>query len=67
MHIMLLVDTSYEKQIATVRTSYGLSDLFQIGQSNRQDYILSYFFKYLCRIKISTILLIRKLSCSNNI
>ena len=40
-HIILHIKTFYENQAATVKTSYGLSDFFQIGQGVRQGCILS--------------------------
>ena len=40
-HIVILVKTLYENQAATVKTSYRLSDFFQIGQGVRQGCILS--------------------------
>ena len=40
-HIILLIKNLYENQTATVKTSYGLSDFFQIGQGVRQGCILS--------------------------
>ena len=40
-HIILLIKNLYENQTATVKTSYGLSDFFQIGQGVVQGCILS--------------------------
>ena len=40
-HIILLIKNLYENQTATVKTSYGLSDFFQIEQGVRQGCILS--------------------------
>ena len=38
-HIVLLLKTMYEEQKAAVRTSYGLTEWFGIGQGVRQGYI----------------------------
>ena len=38
--IILLIKTLYESQTATIKTSYGLSDFFQIAQDVRQGCIL---------------------------
>ena len=40
-HIVLLLKTMYEEQKAAVRTSYGLTEWFGIGQGVRQGCILS--------------------------
>ena len=40
-HIVLLLKTMYEEQKAEVRTSYGLTEWFGIGQGVRQGCILS--------------------------
>jgi len=40
-HIVLLLKTMYEEQKAAVRTSYGLTEWFGIGQGGRQGCILS--------------------------
>ena len=40
-HIILLIKALYDQQKAAVRTSYGLSEWFEIGQGVRQGCIIS--------------------------
>ena len=40
-HIIMLIKNLYEQQQAAVRTAYGLSEWFSIGQGVRQGCILS--------------------------
>ena len=47
-HIIMLIKHFYEQQQAAVRTIYGLSEWFSIGQGVRQGYILSpHLFEYI--------------------
>ena len=40
-HIILLIKALYDQQRAAVRTSYGLTEWFEIGQGVRQGCIIS--------------------------